>query len=389
MNSQHFIYTISISIMIQSSTKNQPLSTQRLASSKASASRRNALREFYKLSAQTPAPIDHSSGSNSTVLEPVNEDSQVSNKSDEGIGAELDRLQQEYEKQKTLQSPDEIVTYNETPAIDMFIRKLVQENDLKRLLHFENELVSEIKTLDSEQKALVYNNYSKLTLASTTLASIKKLDDSDQLSPSEIFQKRSESNNSSSDNDKENNRLGVLPPSKQVINSSRKFDELLSEEKKQIIDKAIRGAISVSTAHSSFEGDGLFSTHIDEPQTPRSVRLDSASSLTSGKLSPAGSGDNTSLEFTKNLEKTLRWLVKVPEKLNKLLENGKPYRAKEIKDKALQVLQHFIDHNVGKDETKKPLSDTKSIIYHFDDTELKDLYEKIFNTQIIENEEKL
>lgn len=370
--------------MIQSPTRNQPPTAQRLASSKASASRRNALREFYKLSAQTPAPIDHSSATSSTVLEPVNEDTQFSSKSDEGIGGELDRLQQEYEKQKAAQSPDEIVTYNETPAIDMFIRKLVQENDLKRLLHFENELVSEIKTLDSEQKALVYNNYSKLTLASTTLASIKKLDESDQLSTSEIFQRQSESNTDNDDNSV--NRLGILPPSKQVINSSRKFDELLSEEKMKIIDRAIKGAISVSSAHGFFDSDGIYSVNTDEPQTPRSVRLESVSSLTSEKS--ASESDNASSEFTQNLKKSIRWLIKVPEKLEKLRDEGQIDRAKEIKQKALQVLQHFIDHNAGIEEAK-PSEPKSEIVYHFDESQLKDLYDTICNIQVIDHEEKV
>lgn len=60
----------------------------------------------------------------------------------------------------------------------MSLETLVQTSDLKALLRHENYLALEIRELDSEGKALVYNNYSKLTKASAVLAGISGVDSS-------------------------------------------------------------------------------------------------------------------------------------------------------------------------------------------------------------------
>jgi hypothetical protein len=58
------------------------------------------------------------------------------------------------------------------------VRKLLETESLKELLALEHELVADVRTLDGERKALVYDNYSKLISASDT---IKKVDFPDLL----------------------------------------------------------------------------------------------------------------------------------------------------------------------------------------------------------------
>ena len=52
------------------------------------------------------------------------------------------------------------------------MQKLCKNSDLKELLRIENELVNEIRGLDGERKALVYDNYSKLISATDTIKKV-------------------------------------------------------------------------------------------------------------------------------------------------------------------------------------------------------------------------
>ncbi|KAK9455620.1 Vps51/Vps67-domain-containing protein, partial [Dipodascopsis uninucleata] len=56
---------------------------------------------------------------------------------------------------------------------DAYIDKLVRENGVNELLAKENKLLHEIKTLDGEGKALVYDNYSKLISATQTIQKMR------------------------------------------------------------------------------------------------------------------------------------------------------------------------------------------------------------------------
>lgn len=115
---------------------------------KSSAARRNALREFYKLSS-TPKP--------ETINEDDDDDDNFENRhGDEDLDKYMSTL-----------------TTGATNGVDGYVARLVEQHDLRGLLKQENTLVNEIKTLDSEGKALVYNNYSKLTAASTTLHGLR------------------------------------------------------------------------------------------------------------------------------------------------------------------------------------------------------------------------
>jgi YD repeat-containing protein len=53
-----------------------------------------------------------------------------------------------------------------------YVRAVLEKDGLKELLAMENELVGEIRTLDGERKALVYDNYSKLISATDTIKKV-------------------------------------------------------------------------------------------------------------------------------------------------------------------------------------------------------------------------
>lgn len=119
--------------------KSSPTKLRKSASSSATA-RRNALRDFYKLSQQpvtTTTTID-AAGGNGTI------DSTNS-------------------------------TVEDTTAVD--ISHLLQTTtSLRTLLRFENGLITEVRTLQNEKKSLVYNNYSKLIGCCNVLQKIKDID---------------------------------------------------------------------------------------------------------------------------------------------------------------------------------------------------------------------
>jgi hypothetical protein len=53
-----------------------------------------------------------------------------------------------------------------------YVRQVLEIEPLQSLLGLENELVSDIKNLDGERKALVYDNYSKLITATDTIKKV-------------------------------------------------------------------------------------------------------------------------------------------------------------------------------------------------------------------------
>lgn len=55
---------------------------------------------------------------------------------------------------------------------DEYVQKLLRTFSLGKVLRAENLLVSEIKTLDGDRKALVYDNYSKLIRATETIGGL-------------------------------------------------------------------------------------------------------------------------------------------------------------------------------------------------------------------------
>ena len=124
------------------------------------AQRRNraALRDYYNLKAKPVAPQQNlsrtasvtSTTSNSTIT-----------------------------SAKTLTEPVDSTTLSsqlDDPDFDTdaYIQNLLQTSNLKTVLRAEAVLVSEIKNLDGERKALVYDNYSKLIAATQTIGNMRR-----------------------------------------------------------------------------------------------------------------------------------------------------------------------------------------------------------------------
>lgn len=53
-----------------------------------------------------------------------------------------------------------------------YVRRLLEREGLEGILKVENELVGEIRGLDGERKALVYDNYSRLISAADTIKNV-------------------------------------------------------------------------------------------------------------------------------------------------------------------------------------------------------------------------
>ena len=60
-----------------------------------------------------------------------------------------------------------------------YVQELLKSSNLKTVLKAEASLVSEIKNLDGERKALVYDNYSKLIAATQTIVAMRSSMDED------------------------------------------------------------------------------------------------------------------------------------------------------------------------------------------------------------------
>ncbi|KAG8529358.1 uncharacterized protein KY384_005994 [Bacidia gigantensis] len=57
---------------------------------------------------------------------------------------------------------------------EAYVRKLVATKHLEEVLRIEGDLIGEIRSLDSEKKALVYDNYSKLITATDTIKRMRE-----------------------------------------------------------------------------------------------------------------------------------------------------------------------------------------------------------------------
>lgn len=269
-----------------------PASAKALSSSKASAARRHALREFYRLS--------QASASETQSADPPLEDESLKNEIyDEGIGGTLDRLQAEWEAKNKVtdsstdkldtNSSNDISVESKYPSANNVVRDLLQKNALKDLLHYENELVAEIRTLDSEQKALVYNNYSKLTAASTTLGRISHEGEKDE----EEHEKEEEITDTTS-REKEEDGPGFIKPTQKEI------DLLLAPEKKQAIKTVIEGVIkTINDDDELWQENAAAQAQEEEPEAV------------------VYSSDGSPID--PDLIKTAQWLFSVPAQLRRLV----------------------------------------------------------------------
>ncbi|KEF62965.1 uncharacterized protein A1O9_00940 [Exophiala aquamarina CBS 119918] len=129
---------------------------------------RAALRDYYNLKAKAQAPSGASGGgthsmsrtasiasnaSGSTVTSSVLAHQNTADASSLGLPAQLD---------------------DPTFDAEAHVAELLKTAGLRDILRTESVLVSEIRTLDGERKALVYDNYSKLIKAVGTIAEMQK-----------------------------------------------------------------------------------------------------------------------------------------------------------------------------------------------------------------------
>ncbi|KAI4269368.1 MAG: hypothetical protein LQ337_007319, partial [Flavoplaca oasis] len=100
----------------------------------------NALRDYYGLKAT--APTDASNGQQRSSPDPV---------------------------------PETTLSELDAPGFDAeaYVRDVLARESLQGLLKVESGLINEIRALDGEKKALVYDNYSKLITATDTIRRVR------------------------------------------------------------------------------------------------------------------------------------------------------------------------------------------------------------------------
>lgn len=111
---------------------------------------RTALRDYYNLK---PSAADPAGGPRSPSVPRHTDAGDISNPSVLSTGTELD-----------------------SPDFDpqRYVNHLLATSSLSTILKAENTLVGDIRTLDSERKALVYDNYSKLIRAVETIGKMRR-----------------------------------------------------------------------------------------------------------------------------------------------------------------------------------------------------------------------
>lgn len=121
---------------------------------------RAALRDYYNLKARPTSQLARTNSVASNAS-----DSTTTSTLPGGGGSRAD---------ETDTSP--LLTRLDEPEFDAtsFIDSLLAQASLRDILRTESALVSEIRTLDGERKALVYDNYSKLIKAVGTIAEMQK-----------------------------------------------------------------------------------------------------------------------------------------------------------------------------------------------------------------------
>ncbi|KAJ5111273.1 Vacuolar protein sorting-associated protein 51 [Penicillium argentinense] len=127
-------------------------STARAISPNPNTGRRNrsALRDYYKLK---PPGSDSPSGARSRSVPRNTDAGDISNPSTLASGTELDNA--DFDPQS-------------------YVEHLLSTSSLSTILKAENTLVGDIRTLDGERKALVYDNYSKLIRAVETIGKMRQ-----------------------------------------------------------------------------------------------------------------------------------------------------------------------------------------------------------------------
>lgn len=134
---------------------------------------RAALRDYYNLKTgngpRSPSRTDSIASASTIIATPLTEGRESTDTDEQALNALDDPSF----------SPDE------------YVQKLLQTFSLSKVLRAENLLVSEIKTLDGDRKALVYDNYSKLIRATETIGGLMgRIDNQDKGHQGGLFRDR-------------------------------------------------------------------------------------------------------------------------------------------------------------------------------------------------------
>jgi vacuolar protein sorting-associated protein 51 len=147
----------------RSNNPTSPIPQQNTAPGAATAQRRNraALRDYYNLKSKAPSAAggpEQRNVSRTTSITSIASDSTVT--SSAAIG----------------EAPSSLTTQLDDPNFDAsaYVAETLKTAGLRDILKIESALVSEVRTLDGERKALVYDNYSKLIKAVGTIAEMQK-----------------------------------------------------------------------------------------------------------------------------------------------------------------------------------------------------------------------
>ncbi|KIX00928.1 uncharacterized protein Z518_09993 [Rhinocladiella mackenziei CBS 650.93] len=148
------------SIEIPRNNASSPALQQNVIPAPTTTQRRNraALRDYYNLKSRAPSGASQDLNISRTA-------SIASNASDSTITSSA-----------PVPEPSSLTTQMDHPTFDAkaYVSELLKTASLRDILRTEGVLVSEIRNLDGERKALVYDNYSKLIKAVETIAEVQK-----------------------------------------------------------------------------------------------------------------------------------------------------------------------------------------------------------------------
>ncbi len=149
------------------------------------AQRRNraALRDYYNLKAKNPAPAN-----TTAQAQPLSRSASIASTTSTTTTAP--------DPHSSSQDPSSLTAALDDPSFqpEPYIQSLLASSNLKTVLKVEATLISEIKNLDGERKALVYDNYSKLIKATRTIGGMRRSVDGETNSPGRVLRGRQDSN---------------------------------------------------------------------------------------------------------------------------------------------------------------------------------------------------
>lgn len=130
---------------------------------------RAALRDYYNLKSKPQLQSSNGTGT-AGGSQPLTRSTSIISTTSESSGQPLPSPNGQPSNTTTLPSQLDAPTFSASDFVD----DLLKTASLRDILRTESALVSEIRNLDGERKALVYDNYSKLIAAVGTIAEMQK-----------------------------------------------------------------------------------------------------------------------------------------------------------------------------------------------------------------------